>query len=203
MYYFNKTSRKQIIHDEQCHHLRGKSKEDLGCFESVKSAYDAGYRFCKCCSPLAKKYRAEEKAVLDYCSHNGLSLYLHNKAITIWTPRSQWKIVIAENKNKTTLYHKNEFNPVKDPESYVPGYHPQHVCHESIREYLDYIIEHDYFRMLNPIYAHAKKEPPQKGTKRWRKAQKQEKKKARRASIHNVLNIIESLQDSSHVSQAM
>lgn len=203
MYYFNKTSRKQIIHDEQCHHLRGKSKEDLGCFESVKNAYDAGYRFCRCCSPLVKKYRAEEKTILDYCSRNGLSLYLHNKAITIWTPRSQWKIVIAENKNKTILYHKNEFNPAKDPKSYVPGYHPQHVCHESIREYLDYIIEHDYFRMLNPIYAHTKKEPPQKGTKRWRKAQKQEKKKARRTSIHNVLNIIDSLQESSRVSQAM
>ena len=75
----------------------------------------------------------------------------------------------------------------------VPGYHCQSVCHPTLLGYLEYIVEHDYFRMLNPIHLAPKKKSPRKGTKRYRKQQKRAKKQARRESIHNVLNLIDTI----------
>ena len=60
----------------------------------------------------------------------------------------------------------------------------------------DYIIDHDYYRMMNPLYPSPQpKAPPQKGTKRYRKAQAREKRKAKKTAVRNVLRIIESLSD--------
>ena len=50
--------------------------------------------------------------------------------------------------------------------------------------------------MMNPLYpAPQPKAPPQKGTKRYRKAQAREKRKAKKTAVWNVLSIIESLSD--------
>jgi len=68
------------------------------------------------------------------------------------------------------------------------------MCYPTLLGYLEYIVEHDYFRMLNPIHpAPKKKEPPRKGTKRYRKQQKRAKKQALRESIRNVLNLIDTI----------
>ena len=59
---------------------------------------------------------------------------------------------------------------------------------------LDYIIDHDYYRMMHPLYPAPQPKPaPVKGTKRYRKAQAREKRKAKKAAAWNVLSIIDSL----------
>ena len=57
-----------------------------------------------------------------------------------------------------------------------------------------YIIDHDYYRMMHPLYPAPQPKPaPVKGTKRYRKAQAREKRKAKKAAVWNVLSIIDSL----------
>lgn len=65
--------------------------------------------------------------------------------------------------------------------------------YSKLLKYLDYIVEHDYYRMLNPIYPVQHKAPPVKGTKRYRKQLKQQKEKARKDAVRNVLTLIDSL----------
>ena len=75
----------------------------------------------------------------------------------------------------------------------LTAYHDQKVSYSKLLKYLDYIVEHDYYRMLNPIYPVQHKAPPVKGTKRYRKQLKQQKKKARKDAVRNVLTLIDSL----------
>ena len=65
---------------------------------------------------------------------------------------------------------------------------------------MKYIINHEHYRMYNPVQIFTKKEPPAKGSKRWNRQQKAIKKKERKRKILNVLNLINGL--SSGVSAA-
>ena len=131
---------------------------------------------------------------MDICLKKGISVSLRRNFISISSPRSKWRILADDNRNHTKLYHHNDFElKQRGP---VAGYHDQHVNYATIQEYLDYIIDHDYYRMMNPLYpAPQPKAPPQKGTKRYRKAQAREKRKAKNTAVWNVLNIIDSLSD--------
>ena len=61
------------------------------------------------------------------------------------------------------------------------------------KESMEYITNHEYYRLYNPVPVFTKKEPPMKGTKRWDKQQKAIKRKERRREIWNVINLIDSL----------
>lgn len=59
-----------------------------------------------------------------------------------------------------------------------------------------------YYRMYNPVPVFMKKEPPMKGTKRWKKQQKAIMKRERKREIRNVMNLIDSLSAGSCVAPA-
>lgn len=193
MYYATSLGRKRIIHTPDCPHCKRIREENLIEIPSIWAAFSKRYHLCKHCNPLMQKYKSEESAIQEYCSHNGLCFSIENKCFRVETPRSMWKITLEDNATCTTLYHKNELHLEKRRHDRVPGYHCQSVCHPTLLGYLEYIVEHDYFRMLNPIHLAPKKKSPRKGTKRYRKQQKRAKKQARRESIHNVLNLIDTI----------
>ena len=74
-----------------------------------------------------------------------------------------------DKKDRIVLYHKNDFTTDKDHLSEISGYHLQgDVRRNSIVAYLQYIVDHDYYRMLNPVYIPKKKKespPPRKALK--------------------------------------
>lgn len=192
MYYYSKTSKNKIIHTDACRYRHAISQNHMGSFEILAEAHEAGYRLCKACSPLVKMFRDEEEKLMVLCREKGLAISLRRNFITISSPRSKWRILADDNRNRTMLYHCNDFD--YENASPVPGYHNQHVNYATLQEYLDYIIDHDYYRMMHPLYpAPQPKAPPVKGTKRYRKAQAKEKRKAKKAAVWNVLNIIDSL----------
>lgn len=196
MYYYCINSRKKIIHSIECFHVRKTEIDNIGWFESLPEAYEQGYRLCKHCSPLIKYYKREDDEIVDFCRKNGLSVYLGNKCISICSIRSKWKIAL-DKKNRIVLYHKNDFTTDKDHLSEISGYHLQgDARRNSIVAYLQYIVDHDYYRMLNPVYIPEKKKdspPPRKGTKRYKSTQRRIEKYERKRAIKNVLNLIESL----------
>lgn len=194
MYYFRKNGRKKILHTKTCHYKAAIRTDQLGTVTDARAAVAAGYRFCKCCDPLGRKFQIEQQGIQDLLQRHGLSVYQRKCGIGVATPRSRWIIAYADNKTGTTLYHRNVLHPRGDAEEPYPGYHPQKVCYNNLRGYLEYIVEHDYYRMMYPCYpAPAKKAPPPKESKRYKKAQKRQEKQERRAAIKNVLKLIESM----------
>lgn len=194
MYYFRKNGSKKILHTETCRYKAAIQADHLGAAANVNEAVAAGYRFCKCCDPLGQKFQVERQEMLDYLQQYGLSVYRHKRGVSVATPRSRWMIVYADNKIGTTLYHRNDLHPKGNAEGPYPGYHAQKVCCADLHGYLEYIVGHDYYRMMRPCYpAPAKKAPPPKGSKRHKKAKKRQEKQERRAAIKNVLKLIESV----------
>lgn len=68
------------------------------------------------------------------------------------------------------LYHSNYINSNESKEI-IPGYHKQRIKSEDLQGYMEYIVDHDKFRMDNPLFEEQlKKFPPKvrKGTKMWK-----------------------------------
>lgn len=194
MYYFRTNSKKKIVHCDCCHYHKAMRSDAIGHFETLAEAYSAGYRLCTHCDALARKFHKEESELDEYCRQNGLSVHLGKRGIWVRSPRSEWRIIYDDNRNGSKLYHKNELNPGKHSYDLLNSYHDQKVSYPAILQYLTYIADHDYYRMLNPLHpAQQKKAPPMKGTKRYRKAMAKEKRKARREAVRNVLTLIDSL----------
>ena len=193
MYFYSKAVRKKIIHTEQCRYCGSITPTQLGSFSTIAEAYAAGFRLCKTCSPLASFFHSDESKAMEICIEKGLAVHLGKKYITITSPRSQWRIVADDNRNGTKLYHRNGLER-RNESDFIPGYHDQGVCYKTLPEYLDYIVDHDSYRMKNPLYPNShQKTPPVKGTKRYRKAIAKEKRKEKRMAVTNVLCLIDEL----------
>lgn len=202
MFYYSKNSRKKVVHLDTCPTKRLIHDENIGYFETLQDAYKKGYRLCRHCSPLVRQYREIKDDCCTYSLKKGIEFFYTDKAVTIKTSLSKWKIIPSENGLRLQLYHKNTYKSAHDSESVVPGYHLQNVRKGTIQGYLEYISEHDDYRLQNPveIYSKPKKKnspPPRKGTRRYKAQQRREEQKARKYSIWRTLSLIEGLQHQS------
>ena len=194
MFYFSTKSRRKIVHCGNCHYHRAMRSGTIGSFETLVEAYSSGYRLCAHCDALSNEFYKEESELEKYCSENGLSIHLSKRDIWVRSSRSEWRIIYDENRNGSKLYHKNELHPGKQFYDLLNSYHDQRISYPVIQEYLVYITGHDYYRMLHPLRTALREEiPPVKGTKRYRKALAERKRKSRIEAIHNVLTMIDSL----------
>lgn len=194
MYYYSKNSRKKVVHSSDCFYIQNSEIDNIDSFETLEEVYQNGYRLCRHCSPIAKQYRKESNALAEFCRKHAALFFFRDKYIGINTPYSRWRIVPAEGRQGFALYHKNTFETKHDNESTVPGYHLQKVRKNSVQSYLEYIVRHEDYRMTHPVFVRPeKKEPPRKGTKQYKKQQKKAERRARKQSIINVLNLIDSL----------
>ena len=206
MYFYSKKSSKKILHTKGCSHIKNVAPEHMGSFKTLEEAYEQGYRLCRHCSIIAQQYRKESDSLVEYGHAHAVSFFFNDRFIGVRTPYSQWKIVPSTNGKQMMLYHRNTFKTEKDADSPVKNYHHQKVAKDSIYGYLEYIVEHEYYRMMHPVEIfHPKKNstPPQKGTKRYKKQQKMLKRIERKRSIVNVLNILDSLQEQQQSAYAM
>ena len=191
MFYYSINSKEKVVHYEGCHHLKSIKADNLKSFKSIQDVRKSDYRLCSCCSPVMKHIKAERKTLDEYCLKNGLLYFVHKGDLYIRTYRSKWKILACDKKGSLELHHHNQIN--KEYADSVLGYHKQNVHYNSILGYFEYINEHDHYRMLNPLHIPSKKEPPKKGTRRYRSQQRAIAKKERKQQIRNVINLIDSL----------
>ena len=148
-------------------------------------------------APIWKYYQQEEDAIMDICMENSIACFLQGKSLVIETPVSTWKIITNGRKKSMFLYHRNnmESDVIDDPNALVPNYHSQSCRRNTIVEYLEYIIAHDFYREKNPVKCSAKNKPKsQKGTKRYRKEMKKSKDRKKRYETKRVLDLIEQLE---------
>ena len=194
MFYFSSHSSRKIIHTETCCRLKHIPAERLQGFETLEQAYEKHFRLCKQCSPLIRQFREETDCVEKYCQKHAFCVSLHPRFLHIRTLFSQWRLVPSQTGNKLELYHKNTQDRASNGTSRVPGYHFQNVRKSTIQDYLDYIDRHDAFRLKHPAAA-PKPAPtkPRKGTRRYKAAQKREKRIARAQAINRVLFLCDCL----------
>ena len=144
-------------------------------------------------TPYLSSTAREEQDLQEYCRNKGSPSILVNVGSGSAPPGvsgESSRMIPALGANSTT---KNDLHPGKRSSDLLTAYHDQKVSYSKLLKYLNYIIEHDYYRMLNPIYPVQHKAPPVKGTKRYRKQLKQQKKQARKDAVRNVLTLIDSL----------
>ena len=198
MFYYSDKSK--VVHYEGCHHLKNIKKKNMRSFDNVKDVRKGEYRICSCCSPITEHLKKEQVELENFCQENGLAYFVNKGNLHIRTNNSKWKILISNNRGILELHHENSFK--KEHDNSVPGYHRQNYISDSIIGYMEYIINHEYYRMYNPLTVFAEYEPPIKVTKRWNKQQKAIKKKERRREIWNVINLINNLSSGACVAHA-
>ena len=193
MVYYSTTSGKKIVHLEGCRHISSIHEENLGSFMNINDAIKNGYRLCRCCNPCVKVYKHYEKRLVHYAYKNALSINFNVNNILIQAPCSKWKIV-ATDSGGLALYHKNGIKKPTDADSLITGYHFQRPVDVPLEKLFQYITKHDNYRMKNPLYNVTTKEPPRKGTHRWKREQKNLKKKKRRNAIAVVYSLLAGLE---------
>lgn len=215
-------SHRKIVHLSNCEIIHRVPKKNRRTFDSLEEAFEQGYRLCNCCPAIAQRYRREKKAVDSFCRNNQLQFKIEDGAMHVISPHECWRIIICGKKRKLVLYHKNKFEPKgENIPSAIPGYHYQAYRSDTILEYLEYIVRHDEFRSKYPYaksscniaikpqsystprvgkYWASQHSPSAKGsykkikgTKRYRKEQKEKKRRERWESIVRVNELIEEL----------
>lgn len=190
MFYYSTKSSKKILHVGNCHHIKAIKEENLAAISNAAQARNEGFRICKCCSPISKDYKENEKEICKYAYENGLRCYMSKGSMYVQTVHDKW-LILASGENNYALHHKNKYDGENSDS--VPGYHNQHFWGIGIMEMMKYISEHEWYRMIHPLHIKHEKAPPRKGTKRWISQQRTQKKKERKKQIRNVLDLIDSL----------
>ena len=176
----------KVAHYPGCQFVSRISEVNLGYYENTYYAKEDGYRLCKCCDPMARRLNDRDEEMLDFCRERAISYKVENGELMITTPFSEWKAYPGEG-SRYILYHRNTRGNTK-------CYHLQTDRYSDVMKMLEYIDDHDRYRLDNPLPKPKKvKAAPKKGTKRYRAAERRNKEKKRRQEIRNVLSLIDSL----------
>ncbi len=187
-FYILKSSNK-VFHNENCHHIKFKEKSNLLEIQSLEEGVNKGYFLCKNCSEIYKFYKKERKAIDEFIKVKNMEIEYENNQMKVKTIYSEWKILI--NDNKLVLYHKNTMGYQKSDEK-IKGFHNQKVRGKSIKEYLQYIVNHDEYRKKHPVELKGK-EKPKKGTRRYKSWIRSNKEFRKRESKRQVLFLLDQI----------
>ncbi len=189
MYFYHKNSRDKIVHAKNCHYVG--NVENVLVFKNLYDAHKAGYRLCKHCRAKVNFFLAEKEEINAICEKYEFFLKVRQLHIAITSDYDKW-IIAPNSKNQIMeIYHKNKIDRTDTKATDYQGYHFQNVTYLTVAECLEYIHEHDVYREKHPFYI--KPEPPKKGSRNYRKAQKKEKERGRKKAIWKTLCVIESL----------
>lgn len=147
MVFYSTKSTEKVFHLSHCKIRKRMNKEYEQHFASPEEARANGYRICNCCCSMGTRLRREQTAVNEFCQWNGVSCRLEDDQLHVSTPHSEWRIIINGKAKKLFLYHKNSYKKPEAIPSIVADFHSQAIRKESIIGYLQYIVEHDTFRL--------------------------------------------------------
>ncbi|MBQ3084746.1 MAG: hypothetical protein IJC46_04765 [Clostridia bacterium] len=194
MFFYNALDSRRIIHTQDCRHIKSCNQYSVFQFDTLDVARQKGFHLCSDCNPLYIGFRDELEEISKCPKYQRFHIHLNMFSIRLSSAFGDWKLVITPDGKSIRLYHKNEFETKNDAKSPVRGYHPQNVYCNTLAEYLDYILEHDWFRTLHPASPPPKeKHLPKQWGQKYKTSQKKAKKQAKRRSVQAVLQLIDSL----------
>lgn len=185
-------SEKKLFHWYKCKYVKMIPKKNRIEIKTAKEARDQGYKYCKYCAAIMEMLREEGPAVEQYGNRHGiyLSFDRNDGSIDVVSRVGKWKLVYNSRRKNAFLYHKN--NAMNhDPKDLIKGYHYQSAYSETLLGYLEYIYEHDTYRMTAPSYFPQNKAVPYGNGSKKRK--KKAKNKQRKQSIRYVNYLLDGL----------
>lgn len=193
MYICSKSHGEKIYHCQSCFYARKIKQQNRIFYHTKAEAIAKGYRACNCCAPVARKFRAEKRALIEYAKVNHINMWLEDNAVYMETGNGAWKIIKTEKSRRLILFHANRENYKwcqKKNGKIIHHYHIQKdINSQSILKYMKYIYKHDLWRA-------SKKDEYKRmpvSTKSQRRKRKEEEERARRRAVGDVLNLIEIL----------
>lgn len=153
-YICSSNSENNLFHWHKCRYVKMITPKNKIEIKTAEEARDQGYKYCKCCSTMMRKLQEEKVEAEQYGKRHGIQLFFDRDdgAIDVVSKSGRWKLVYNSKKDHVYLYHKNNSKtPHKD--DFINGYHYQSAYSNSLLGYLEYIYEHDSYRMNNPLYA--------------------------------------------------
>lgn len=193
MYIGSKSHGVKIYHCESCFYARNIKEPNKIFYHTKAEAMAKGYRACNCCAPVARKFQQEKRDLMEYVRANRMTMWLEDNAVYIETDIGAWKIIETEKNHKLILLHANSENYKwcqKKNGKIIHHYHVQKdVSSQTILRYLKYIYKHDKWRA-------SKKDEYKRmpvAAKAQRRKRGEEKGRARRRAVGDVLNLIEIL----------
>lgn len=173
----------KLVHTDQCVHGRRLKKEKTRWFSCWDEAMISEYKPCKCCNPVTKGKRVRTHAITTFCKENGIELDLIGNKLYIRSALDKW-VLHVNTEGKMELLHKNTWGNKKD-------YHVQDYKVSNLMNVLKYIKHHDNYRKHNPVPKFNMRATTIKMSGRfnkWKKHQKQSRKKYQTRQIMNYLN---------------
>gem|GEM_PF-3877008 len=196
MFVYSKNSRGKVFHNQQCPYARRISFAKLRKAHTQEQALDEGYMRCKCCGCIEDQYRIEKEGIDSLCRTHYLRVEFVGGEMYVISRVSVWKIVMLS-KRKIKLLHQNGYNRRKPAGSRTPLskmlFHEQHEYAKSVARLIEYISQHDGWRVeerqarqpVNSYHGHH--------TKQQKKDRAKGKKQKRRRHIRGVLDTIDHL----------
>ncbi len=177
-------SENNLFHWHKCRYVKMIAKKNRIEITTTKEARDQGYKYCKCCSTMMRKLQDERLEAEQFGKRHGIQMIFDRDdgAIDVVSKSGRWKLVYNSKKDHVFLYHKNN-SKVPHKDDFISGYHYQSAYSDSLLGYLEYIYEHDSYRMNNPLYAQKFEISCDKGGK---KRKNRQRKKQRKQSIRYV-----------------
>ena len=193
---YSKTSHRKTIHCIGCGRMLRVTAEKKAFFPDMRSARQAGYHPCSCCSPVRKFYRKDETKLMNYSRPHGISISYHDDAVHVQSRFDFWRIIYDDGNKTLILLHRN--TRASDPKglnSPVPGYHVQKCEATSMRGILRSIADHDTYR------ENQDKRENEKAKKLNSKEARKVKKKQRKRKIRRTLFLIDALKASGQLQE--
>lgn len=109
-----------------------------------------GYHVCRYCNSMNHHYRVEQQTLDFYKRVKKMQFNFINGILYVKSEIGCWKIVYIRKEEKFALYHRNA--TAKELDFEHPQYEPYHrqedkpFCN-TIEGYLDYIYEHDKYKV--------------------------------------------------------
>lgn len=200
MYVYSTLNHRKIFHTQHCRYIRNCDSKNLSFFSTKEEGFAAGYRTCKCCTKLAKIYQKQKSNVLRFCEEKNYKLIFINDVIDIATPFSKWKIHSTKKGRKLKLFHENSVYTVNNKMEFFNGYHTQGVFDTDLIKVLEYIYNHDKYRIDNPfestVFSTKKRiNKNRKSKAKISRQRKSDKKRQKRKRVDLVYAIMDKLEE--------
>lgn len=141
MVIYSKKGGRKILHFENCRYIKNMKKDNRGYFGTADIGHNAGFRFCKCCSPIGVQLKKERHEVLRDCQRYGISVRQNDGALIVRTQNGEWKITKNSFSDGLLLYRRAEYSGHYTADGCCGAfeYAVQKITSESICGYLRYI----------------------------------------------------------------
>ena len=148
MYISSRRSSDKMVHDDHCRYAKMIAPHNREEFSTAHEAYCSGKTACIHCAAIMQKLKAEMTDLLNICEANGISILFDytDGTLEIVSKVDKWKLAPAESGSKMYLYHKNTARFCKEICPFE-GYHYQRQWYRSIRKHLEYIVQHDWYKI--------------------------------------------------------